>query len=448
VGRRIGLAVIILALFFALLGVVWASAAQKEASAKPPGKSVAVYANQSVLINCPFRVKRVSIAKPEIADVEVVTPLQMVVIGKSAGTTTLVYWSEEEVPTTVDVVVGIYVEQVRENLQKIAPDANFEVTASGDTLVLSGTVNSEMVQNRLVEAAKANVKNVVNLLKVEKLEQVLLQIRVAEVDRSLAKELGFNLLLQPAIDGGIVHAALNPPGSFSPITGSIRDFGTANGTLDASLSDLSNIFVATPGGTPKFAALVRVLHDKGALKTLAEPNLVVASGAEGKFLVGGEFPVVYSTAAAGASSVSVVYKEFGVRLGFQPKIASNGDIYLKLAQEVSQLDFANAVVLSGFRIPALKSRKAESSLQLADGQTFVLAGLINNEVSRQVSKIPVLGDIPILGALFRSTRFSNDETELMVMVTPKIVRPLNKDEIPSLPTETVKPEETDSSLLP
>ncbi len=443
-GRRTGVSVIFLTIFFVLFGAIRAGAIQDETLAKPQGISVQVYANQSTLVNSPFNIKRVSIAKPEIADVEVISPRQMVVIGKSAGTTTLIYWSEGEVPTSVDVVVGIYVEQVRENLQKIAPDAKFEVTASGDTLVLSGTVSSEMVQNRLVEAAKANVKSVVNLLKVEKLEQVLLQIRVAEVDRTLAKELGFNMLFQPTIDGGIYRGALNPPAGFNPLFGTIRDLATPDGTI----GDLSNIFVATPGGTPKFATLIRILHDKGALKTLAEPNLVVASGAEGKFLVGGEFPVVYSTAAAGATSVSVVYKEFGVRLGFQPKIASNGDIYLKLAQEVSQLDFANAVVLSGFRIPALKSRKAESSLQLADGQTFVLAGLINNEVSRQVSKFPVLGDIPILGALFRSTRFSNKETELMVMVTPKIVRPLNKNEIPALPTETMKPEETEPSLLP
>jgi pilus assembly protein CpaC len=433
-----------LTICFVLLGAIRASAIQEETIAKPQGKTVQVYANQSTLVNSPFNIKRVSIAKPEIADVEVVSTRQMVVIGKSAGTTTLIYWSEQEVPTSVDVVVGIYLEQVRENLQKIAPDAKFEVTASGDTLVLSGTVSSDMVQNRLVEASKANVKNVVNLLKVEKLEQVLLQIRVAEVDRSLAKELGFNMLFRPTIDGGIYRGALNPPGSFNPLSGTIGDLTTPDGTL----SDLSNIFFATPGATPKFAALVRILHDKGALKTLAEPNLVVASGAEGKFLVGGEFPVIYSTAAAGATAVSVVYKEFGVRLGFQPKIASNGDIYLKLAQEVSQLDFANAVVLSGFRIPALKSRKAESSLQLADGQTFVLAGLINNEVSKQVSKFPLLGDIPILGALFRSTRFENNETELMVMVTPKIVRPLDKEEIPVLPTERMEPEETDPSLLP
>jgi pilus assembly protein CpaC len=174
---------------------------------------------------------------------------------------------------------------------------------------------------------------------------------------------------------------------------------------------------------------------------------VVASGAEGKFLVGGEFPIVYTTAAGGSTSFSITYKEFGVRLGFQPKIASNGDVYMKVSQEVSELDFANAVILSGFRIPALKSRKAESGLQLADGQTFVLAGLIDSKIQKQVTKIPLLGDIPVLGALFRNTRYSNTETELMVMVTPKIVRPLGKEEIPALPTETARPEETSPDLV-
>jgi len=163
--------------------------------------------------------------------------------------------------------------------------------------------------------------------------------------------------------------------------------------------------------------------------------------------VGGEFPVVISTGSTGTSSFSVVYKEFGIRLNFHPKISSNGEIYLNVYQEVSELDFANAVVLSGFRIPALKSRKAESGLQLADGQTFILAGLIDNKVSRQVSKFPLLGDIPILGTLFRSTRYTNNETELMVIITPKIVRPLNKDEIPTLPSETMKPEELSPSLI-
>jgi pilus assembly protein CpaC len=163
--------------------------------------------------------------------------------------------------------------------------------------------------------------------------------------------------------------------------------------------------------------------------------------------VGGEFPVVISTSTGAGTSPTVVYKEYGIKLVFQPKITTNGEIFLNVFQEVSELDFANGVVLSGFRIPALKSRKAESGLQLADGQTFVLAGLLDNKVQKSVSKIPLLGDIPILGALFRSTRFTNNETELMVMITPKIVRPLNKDEIPALPTETMKPEETSPDML-
>ena len=194
-------------------------------------------------------------------------------------------------------------------------------------------------------------------------------------------------------------------------------------------------------------AVIKQNKDKRALRTLAEPNLVVANGGEGKFLAGGEFPVVYSTSGSSGSSVSVTYKEFGVKLGFQPKISPNGEIFLQVSQEVSELDFANAVILSGFRIPALKSRKAESGLQLGDGQTFVLAGLIDNKVQKQVTKIPFFGDIPILGALFRSTRFSNSETELMVMVTPKIVRPLNTDEIPVLPSEKIKPGELNPDIV-
>jgi pilus assembly protein CpaC len=192
---------------------------------------------------------------------------------------------------------------------------------------------------------------------------------------------------------------------------------------------------------------MRALHDQGAIKTLSEPNLVVANGDEGKFLVGGEFPVVIASAAGSGAAASVDYKEYGINLSFKPNIVSNGDIYMKITQEVSELDFANGVTISGFQLPGLKTRKAESGLQLGDGQTFVLAGLIENKISRKVSKVPLLGDIPILGVLFRNTRYTNTETELMVMVTPKIVRPLNKEEIPALPTEMMKPEETSPNLI-
>ena len=393
-----------------------------------------MFANQSVMVDTPFDIKRVSIARPETADVVVVSPRQMMIIGKAFGTTTLVYWSREEVATTVEVVVGINLDLVREDLRKIAPDQTFEVSAAADTLILTGTVGDNVVQTRLVEGARAYVKNVVNLLRVQKLEQVLLQIRVSEIDRTLAKELGFNFLFRGNLVGGI-----SPPNNFNPLGGD-----TLAPLL--GLGDQLNAFVTKPG-LQDFAVFLRALDEKGGFKILAEPNLVVANGADGKFLVGGEFPIVINTATGGTAAYSVTYKEFGIRLNFHPKISSNGEIYLNVSQEVSELDYANAVVLQGFRIPALKIRKAESGLQLADGQTFVLAGLLDNKVSREVSKFPLLGDIPILGALFRSTRYQNNETELMVMVTPKIVRPLSKDEIPVLPTETMKPEETSPDLI-
>jgi len=443
VRRRSCLVNVVCLLCLGLLGGVSAHAQPEPGAAPPPAKQLHVLANQSVLLASPFDIKRVSIARPETADVMVVSPREMMVIGKTFGTTTLVYWSREEVATSVEVIVGINLDLVREDLRKIAPDQTFEVTAAGDTLILTGTVGDNVVQTRLLEGARAHVKNVVNLLRVRKLEQVLLQVRVSEVDRSMAKELGFNFLFE----GNTLRGTVSPPSSFSPFFGNLRDQDIGNVGPNTTFSDAMNLFVAKPGSFPDFGVFLRALHDKGGLKTLAEPNIVVANGSVGHFLVGGEFPVVFNSGSGGGATTTVVYKEFGIKLNFEPKISPNGEIFLHVSQEVSELDFANAVILSGFRIPALKSRKAESGLQLADGQTFVLAGLLDNKVQKQVSKIPLLGDIPILGALFRSTRYSNNETELMVMVTPKIVRPLNKDEIPALPTETMKPEETSPDLL-
>jgi len=435
VRRRSWLINAVCLLCLGLLGGVFTYAQAASDAATPQVKQLHVLAHQSVLLDSPFDIKRVSIARPETADVMVVSSRQMMIIGKTFGTTTLVYWSREEVANTVEVIVGINVDLVREDLRRIAPDQAFELTAAGDTLILTGTVPDNVVQTRLVEGARAHVKNVTNLLRVQKVEQVLLQVRVSEIDRSLARELGFNFLFK----GSTLVGGISPPGNFNPIA------GDPTAPL-LGLGDTLNAFVTKPG-LQDFAVFMRALDDKGGLKILAEPNLVVANGAEGKFLVGGEFPIVINTATGGTAAYSVQYKEFGIRLNFQPKISSNGEIYLTVSQEVSELDYANAVTLQGFRIPALKIRKAESGLQLADGQTFVLAGLLDNKVSRQVTKFPLLGDIPILGTLFRSTRYRNDETELMVMVTPKIVRPLNKDEIPVLPSETMKPEETSSDLV-
>jgi pilus assembly protein CpaC len=444
VKRHKGFAVILL---LACLGLSFPAAARAAFKHGVPGASATkldLRANQSFLLDTDLDIRRVSIGKSEIADVTVVTPKQLMVTGKAPGETTLIYWTAAGVPTSVDV--NVWVENgVRKGLQKIVPGEKFEMSGTPETMILTGSVSSETAQRRLVESAKAYTKNVVDLLSVERVEQVMLQVRVAEIDRNVVKELGFNFL----IDGNqTARGGLSPGNSFNPLFGELNTakIGGVDGKgPNVTFSDAVNLFVAKPGLFPKFAAFIRALDDKGALKVLAEPNLVVSNGAEGKFLAGGEFPVVYNTGSNG--STSVVYKEFGVRLHFQPKIAPNGEIHLKIAQEVSELDFANAVVLSGFRIPALRSRKAESSLQLADGQTFALAGLIDNKISKQVSKVPLLGDIPVLGALFRSTRYQNSETELVILVTPRIVRPLEKGATAALPTDRVKPEEFEPAML-
>jgi len=443
VNSRTGPAVILL---LACLGFSFPAPAEAAFKLGVEGESAAklhLQANQSYLVDTELKVRRVSIGKPEIADVTVVTPKQLMVTGKAPGSTTLIYWSEAGVPTSVDVSVAVE-NGVRKELQRLAPGERFEMSGPADTMILSGSVRSEMAQHRLVEGAKAYAKNVVNLLSVEKADQVMLQVRVAEVDRQTVKELGFNFLVE---GNQTLRGASSPPNPFTSFFGDLRNTDPSKVGPNTSFSDAVNLFVAKPGMYPKFAAFIHALSDRGAMKILAEPNLVVANGGEGKFLAGGEFPVVYNTANGGTGGTTVIYKEYGVRLNFQPKITPNGEISLKIYQEVSELDFTNAVVLTGFNIPSLKSRKAESSLQLGDGQTFALAGLIGNNISKQVSKIPLLGDLPILGALFRSTRYQNQETELVILVTPTLIRPYEKGKMPELPTDRMNKEEIDPSVL-
>ena len=441
--RHKGFAVILLLACLALSFPAAARAAFKHGVTGASASKLDLQANQSFLLDTPLDIRRVSIGKPEIADVTVVTPKQLMVTGKAPGETTLIYWTAAGVPTSVDV--NVWVENgVRKGLEKIAPGEKFEMSGTPETMILTGSVSSETAQHRLVESAKAYSKNVVNLLAVERVEQVMLQVRVAEVDRKTVKELGFNFLVE---GNSTMRGASSPPNPFTNFFGDLRNTDPGKVGPNTSFSDAVNLFVAKPGMFPKFAAFIHALHDRGAIKVLAEPNLIVSNGGEGKFLAGGEFPVVYNTSNGGTSGTTVIYKEFGVRLNFQPKITPNGEIALKIYQEVSELDYSNAVVLTGFNIPSLKSRKAESSLQLGDGQTFALAGLIGNNISKQVSKIPLLGDLPILGPLFRSTRYQNQETELVILVTPTLIRPYEKGKTPELPTDRMNKEEIDPSVL-
>src|SRR5512134_249235 len=327
VNRIQGTAVILLVACIGFLCPQPAGASFKMGVEGSSAKKLHLALNQSFLLDTSLKIKRVSVGKPEIADVTVVTPKQLLVTAKSPGTTTLIYWSEQGLPTSMDVNVEKE-SGVQADLQRIAPGEKFHISGPPDAMILSGKVSTDTAQQRIVDAAKAYSKNVVNLLAAERAEQIMLQVRVAEVDRTAARELGFGAQTEQ----GSIRGSLSPGNAFSPFFGNLRDQQIGNVGPNFSFSDALNLFVAKPGAFPKFAALIHALHDKGALRTLAEPNMVVANGGEGKFLAGGEFPVVYSTAGAAGNAVSVSYKEFGVRLNFKPKITPNGEISLKIAQ--------------------------------------------------------------------------------------------------------------------
>ncbi len=275
--RHRGFAVILLLACLGLSLPAASSAAFKHGVTGASASKLDLQSNQSFLLDTPLDIRRVSIGKPEIADVTVVTPKQLMITGKAPGETTLIYWTEAGVPTSVDV--NVWVDSgVRKGLEKIVPGEKFEMSGTPETMILTGSVSSETAQHRLVESAKAYSKNVVNLLAVERVEQVMLQVRVAEVDRKTVKELGFNFL----VDGNnTLRGASSPPNPFTNFFGDLRNTDISKVGPNTSFSDAVNLFVAKPGMFPKFAAFIHALHDRGAIKILAEPNLIVANGGKG-----------------------------------------------------------------------------------------------------------------------------------------------------------------------
>jgi pilus assembly protein CpaC len=319
-----------------------------------------------------------------------------------------------------DVVVGTDASLLQSRIDQMFPSAGVEVRTDRDLVVLSGNVDDPYVAQRAMELARmyagGDSTRVVNAFARQDSRQILLQVRIAEVNRQELLEWGIKgtrldpTCLRCDVEG---HVGLGSPG------------GTAGNWInnppgpDQFFSDALNLYFFDPGAN--VALFVRALKEKGLLQTLAEPNLVAANGQEASFLVGGEFPYPVVQPSTAGMSVTIVFKEFGIRLRFRPTMVGEGLINLDVEPEVSQLDFANGLNMSGFLIPALSTRKAKTQVQLRDGQTFSIAGLISNETAEVVSKFPILGDIPILGYLFKSKNFRERQTELVVLITPNIV---------------------------
>ncbi len=386
---------------------------------------VTIGKSQVIDLKEPFT--RVSVTNPAIADIFVITPNQILINGKAAGVTSLVVFYPNKT-MYFDLVVQTDVGLLKDRLKEIAPRDQIEVQPARDTIILKGSVTSEDLILQAGQVAEIFApKKVVNLLKATdvRLQQVLLQVHVAEVSRSALKELGFaaralgTSFQGAAWPGSTFLPGLTPSGSLNSLT-----------SPDLALTDFATFFLSS-GGARNYAGVVRALAQRDLLRTLARPNLITMSGKEAKFLSGGEFPFpVPSGSALGGTTISIEFKPFGVQLVFTPVVREDQTISLKVAPEVSSLDFSHGLQISGFLVPSIISNRASTTLDLKDGESFAMAGLINTTVRQQVAKIPLLGDIPILGALFRSTHFQNDESELLFVVTVRLVKPFAPGEGP------------------
>jgi pilus assembly protein CpaC len=406
-------------------------AAQNPAPPAAPAQAtgferIVLTAGRSTVLNTPFDVTRFAVTNPAVADAVVVAPREVLIDGKSTGTVSLIVWGGDQ-RRQYDVVVEPGVTPLQQTFQQLFPGEDLRVAMNDESIILTGNVSSNAVMLRAGEIAEgmSSKTSVINLLQLpggSGSQQVMLQVRIAEVNRRAVQELGVNFFV-------------NRPNAFGRVTTqqfAAPDFDSQKpGGL--AFSDFLNLFFFNP--TEGLGLAIKALEQKGLFQMLAEPNLIAYNGQEASFLAGGEFPVPVVQGATG--TVTVVFKEFGVRLTFKPTIA--GDVIrLKVRPEVSSLDFNNGITLQGFRIPSLITRRAETDVELRDGQSFAIAGLLNNITQNDGANVPFLSKIPIIGYLFKSNADRKERTELIVLVTPRLVRPLNPDEVPALPTDPAR----------
>jgi pilus assembly protein CpaC len=417
-----------------------ANAAMNDDSATAPAEEGAqrILLNKSRVLQTRMPYKRVSVAQPEIADVNPLGPTSLLVTARKVGSTQVIVWDDEDRSQVIDVVVGFDLAELREVLARQFPGMQIEATSTGNNVMLRGRVPSLQVSEQVAMIAGGYTDKVMNFLEVSGGQQVMLQVRFAEVSKSANSSLGFSGAIS---DGTFTFASRNGPGG-SPQVGWINQEDI---TIDPGVT----VWGRGEFGSMAFEYFLSALRQNNLLRVLAEPNLVTMSGQKASFLAGGEFPIpVPQEGEGGGTTITVEYKEFGVRLNFVPIVLGEGRIRLEVAPEVSDLDFTNAVLFNGFRIPALTTRNVHTTVELNEGQTLAIAGLLNNRVTANKEAVPLLGDIPVLGALFRSTRYERRETELVVLVTPFLVEGMNPDQVSAVPGQEWRhPREVDLLLM-
>ena len=410
-----------------LSAAVQAQETTYRASFKENKESIAVnvLVGQSRVINFDKPVGRFSVSNPEVAEAILVTPDQVVVNGKTFGQVNFIAWEQSSGTYLVfDVFVRTNLSLIDSQIRALCPKDDIRLSQANGSVVLSGSVSDAKTAAQVQSVVEAAGFKTVNMLAspVKNMAQVQLQVRVAEVSRNRMKDYGTSFMTGKNGTATYTNSGSGPS--------NLGDFNTPDHLIQSTVSSALNIFfLNNPAGV---VAMLRAIRQTGAARTLAEPNLIAMDGEQASFLAGGEFPVPVVQSGSDKNSISIMFKEYGVRLNFKPTIIDEDHIRLEMEPEVSTIDFSNGVKFGGFLIPALKTRRAKTGIELRDGQSFALAGLLNNEETQSFSKIPVISDIPVLGNLFKSKSFQKEETELMFIVTANLVKPVNRDDLPQM----------------
>jgi pilus assembly protein CpaC len=389
-------------------------------------QSLDLTVGKSLLLDSMLPMERVSVGLGGFAEVTAVSPSEVMLSGKAPGETSLIIWQDDGSKLYYDVAVrpsrflaNNRSELADRQLQEELPGQNIRLTLEDDTFFLRGRVKDLTSAERAYSIA-STLGKVVNLLYVDVPQpeaQILLKVKFASVDRNFSRQLGVNLFSTGAVNtvGSVGTEQFNPPSLTMPNGGN---------PATSTLSDALNLFLFRPD--LNLGATIKLLENRGLLEVLAEPNVLAQNGKQASFVAGGEFPypVVQGSTGGGSAAVTIQFREFGVRLNFVPTITPRGSISLRVAPEVSALDFTHGLTVNGFSVPAITLRKLDTAVELNEGQSFAIGGLLDNRVTDTVDKVPFLGDLPILGKFFQSKSHEKENTELIVIVTPEIVRPI------------------------
>jgi pilus assembly protein CpaC len=416
-----------------------ANGAQSGTQANGSLGKLVVTVGKSLVIDSPLDIRRLSVANGDLAEAVAVNPKEVLINGKAPGETSLIVWQQNGSRLIYDLTVRMSstkLEAVRQQIARDFPKEEINVTFENDTAFVRGTVHDVTAAERVMSMASTLGKTV-NLLRVDVPpieQQVILKVKFANVDRSASSQLGADF-------ASFAFNQQSQLGTGSPIA------KEEDGTLRYVIGTAVNIFLQRPD--INLAAAITALQSKRMLEILAEPNLLAISGQPASFLAGGEFPFPIVQPSTGAAAISIMWREYGIRLNFQPQVTPRGTIRLKVAPEVSSLDYANAVTVQGQTIPGISTRRVQTEVELESMQSFVIAGLLDQQASENLSKVPGISSIPVLGKLFQSKTMNRHNSELLVIITPEIVRPIPAgQQVPMLKyPEPFMTSNTDPSML-